>query len=65
MKHIIFFLSPLLLLLFSSRGIENNTNLLIKKYKQNENLEKQLYIVTISSVGINNVYATFAAENIL
>lgn len=27
--------------------------------------EKQLYIVTISSVGINNVYATFAAEDIL
>lgn len=65
MKHIIFFLSTLLLLLFSSRGIENNTNLPIKKYKQNENLEKQLYIVTISSVGINNVYATFAAEDIL
>lgn len=40
MKHIIFFLSTLLLLLFSSRGIENNTNLPIKKYKQNENLEK-------------------------
>ena len=65
MKHIIFFLSTLLLLLFSSRGIENNTNLPIKKYKQNDNLEKQLYIVTISSVGINNVYATFAAEDIL
>lgn len=65
MKHIIFFLSTLLLLLFSSRGIENNTNLPIKKYKQNENLEKQLYIVTISSVGINNVYATFSAEDIL
>lgn len=27
--------------------------------------EKQLYIVTISSVGINNVYATFSAEDIL
>ena len=65
MKHIIFFLSTLLLLLFSSRGIENNTNLPIKKCKQNENLEKQLYIVTISSVGIKNVYATFAAEDIL
>lgn len=65
MTHIIFFLSTLLLLLFSSRGIENNTNLQIKKYKQNENLEKQHYIVTISSVGINNVYATFAAEDIL
>lgn len=65
MKHIIFFLSTLLLLLFSSRGIENNTNLPIKKYKQNENLEKQLYTVTISSVGIKNVYATFNAEDIL
>lgn len=65
MKHIIFFLSTLLLLLFSSRGIENNTNLPVKKYKQNENLEKQLYTVTISSVGINNVYATFSAEDIL
>ena len=65
MKHIIFFLSTLLLLLFSSRGIENNTNLPIKKYRQNENLEKQLYIVTVSSVGIKNVYATFSAEDIL
>lgn len=27
--------------------------------------EKQLYIVTINSVGIKNVYATFAAEDIL
>ena len=27
--------------------------------------EKQLYIVTISSVGIKNVYATFNAEDIL
>lgn len=27
--------------------------------------EKQLYTVTISSVGIKNVYATFAAEDIL
>lgn len=65
MRHIIFFLSTLLLLLFSSRGIENNTNLPIKKYRQNENLEKQLYIVTVSSVGIKNVYATFSAEDIL
>ena len=65
MKHIIFFLSTLLLLLFSSKGIENNTTLPVKKYKQNENLEKQLYIITISSVGIKNVYATFAAEDIL
>lgn len=65
MKHIIFFLSALLLLLFSSRGIENNTNLPVKKYKQNENLGKQLYIVTVSSVGIKNVYVTFAAEDIL
>lgn len=65
MKHIMSFLSTLLLLLFSSRGIENNTNLPVKKYKQNENLGKQLYIVTISSVGINNVYATFSAEDIL
>lgn len=45
MKHIIFFLSTLLLLLFSSRGIENNTNLPIKKYKQNENLEKNNFIL--------------------
>lgn len=44
MKHIIFFLSTLLLLLFSSRGIENNTNLPVKKYKQNDNFEKQLNI---------------------
>lgn len=44
MKHIIFFLSTLLLLLFSSSGIENNTNLPVKKYKQNDNLEKQLNI---------------------
>lgn len=44
MKHIMFFLSTLLLLLFSSKGIENNTNLPVKKYKQNENLEKQLNI---------------------
>ncbi len=27
--------------------------------------EKQLYIVTISTVGIKNVYATFSAEDIL
>lgn len=27
--------------------------------------EKQLYIVTINSVGIKNVYATFAAKDIL
>lgn len=27
--------------------------------------EKQLYIVTINSVGIKNVYATFSAEDIL
>lgn len=65
MKHIIFFLSTLLLLLFSSKGIENNTTLPVKKYKQNENLEKQFYIVTISSGDIKNVYATFAAEDIL
>ena len=65
MRHIIFFLTTLLLLISSSSGIENNTNLPIKKYKQNENLEKQLYIVTISSVGINNVYATFSGGYII
>lgn len=27
--------------------------------------EKQLYIITISTVGIKNVYATFSAEDIL
>lgn len=124
MRHIIFFLTTLLLLIFNSNGIENllyqgpllsvttsfslietNTNKLsfliygneaniinfrffsslpdsVNIYKIDGFLvysghgndlsafevtisEKQLYIVTISSVGINNVYATFAAEDIL
>lgn len=124
MKHIIFFLSTLLPLFFSSNTIKNslyqgpslsvttsftlfeaNTNKLsfliyrdeaniinfrffsslpdsVNIYKINGFLvysghgtdlstfevtisEKQLYIVTISSVGINNVYATFSAEDIL
>ena len=124
MKHIIFFLSTLLPLFFSSNTIKNslfqgpslsvttssslietNTNKLsFLIYRNEANIinfrffsslpdsvniykidgflvysghgtdlstfevtisEKQLYIVTISSVGINNVYATFAAEDIL
>lgn len=124
MKHIIFFLSTLLPLFFSSNTIKNslfqgpslsvttsftlfeaNTNKLsFLIYRVEANIinfrffsslpdsvniynidgflvysghgtdlstfevtisEKQLYIVTISSVGINNVYATFAAEDIL
>lgn len=124
MRHIIFFLTTLLLLIFSSSGIENllyqgpllsvttssslietNTNKLsFLIYRDEANIinfrffsslpdsvniykidgflvysghgndlstfevtmsEKQLYIVTISSVGINNVYATFSAEDIL
>lgn len=124
MKHIIFFLSTLLPLFFSSNTIKNslfqgpslsvttsftlfeaNTNKLsFLIYRDEANIinfrffsslpdsvniykidgflvysghgtdlstfevtisEKQLYIVTISSVGINNVYATFSAEDIL
>lgn len=124
MKHIIFFLSTLLPLFFSSNTIKNslfqgpslsvttssslietNTNKLsFLIYRDEANIinfrffsslpdsvniykidgflvysghgtdlstfevtisEKQLYIVTISSVSINNVYATFAAEDIL
>ena len=124
MKHIIFFLSTLLPLFFSSNTIKNslflgpslsvttssslietNTNKLsFLIYRDEANIinfrffsslpdsvniykidgfliysghgtdlstfevtisEKQLYIVTISSVGIKNVYATFAAEDIL
>lgn len=124
MKHIIFFLSTLLPLFFSSNTIKNslfqgpslsvttssslietNTNKLsFLIYRNEANIinfrffsslpdsvniykidgflvhsghgtdlstfevtisEKQLYIVTISSVGINNVYATFSAEDIL
>lgn len=124
MKHIIFFLSTLLPLFFSSNTIKNslfqgpslsvttssslietNTNKLsFLIYRDEANIinfrffsslpnsvniykidgfliysghgtdlstfevtisEKQLYIVTISSVGIKNVYATFATEDIL
>ena len=124
MKHIIFFLSTLLPLFFSSNTIKNslfqgpslsvttsftlfeaNTNKLsFLIYRDEANIinfrffsslpdsvniykidgfliysghgtdlstfevtisEKQLYIVTISSVSINNVYATFSAEDIL
>ena len=124
MKHIIFFLSTLLPLFFSSNTIKNslfqgpslsvttssslietNTNKLsFLIYRNEANIinfrffsslpdsvniykidgfliysghgtdlstfevtisEKQLYIVTISSVSINNVYATFSAEDIL
>lgn len=124
MKHIIFFLSTLLPLFFSSNTIKNslfqgpslsvttssslietNTNKLsFLIYRDEANIinfrffsslpnsvniykidgfliysghgtdlstfevtisEKQLYIVTINSVGIKNVYATFAAEDIL
>lgn len=124
MKHIIFFLSTLLPLFFSSNTIKNNlfqgpslsittsftlfeadTNKLsFLIYRDEANIinfrffsslpdsvniykidgfliysghgtdlstfevtisEKQLYILTISSVGINNVYATFSAEDIL
>ena len=124
MKHIIFFLSTLLPLFYSSNTIKNslfqgpplsvttssslietNTNKLsFLKYRDEANIinfrffsslpnsvniykidgfliysghgtdlstfevtisEKQLYIVTISSVSINNVYATFSAEDIL
>lgn len=124
MKHIIFFLSTLLPLFFSSNTIKNslfqgpslsvttsftlfeaNTNKLsFLIYRDEANIinfrffsslpdsvniykidgflvysghgtdlstfevtisEKQFYIVTISSVGINNVYATFSAEDIL
>ena len=124
MKHIIFFLSTLLPLFFSSNTIKNslfqgpslsvtkssslietNTNKLsFLIYRDEANIinfrffsslpnsvniykidgfliysghgtdlstfevtitEKQLYIVTISSVGIKNVYATFSAEDIL
>ena len=124
MKHIIFFLSTLLPLFFSSNTIKNNLfqgpSLSVTKssslietntnklsfliYRDEANIinfrffsslpnsvniykidgfliysghgtdlstfevtisEKQLYIVTINSVGIKNVYATFAAEDIL
>lgn len=124
MKHIIFFLSTLLPLFFSSNTIKNNlfqgpslsvttSSSLIETntnklsfliYRDEANIinfrffsslpdsvniykidgfliysghgtdlstfevtisEKQLYIVTINSVGIKNVYATFAAEDIL
>ncbi len=124
MKHIIFFLSTLLPLFFSSNTIKNNLfqgpSLSVTKssslietntnklsfliYRDEANIinfrffsslpnsvniykidgfliysghgtdlstfevtitEKQLYIVTISSVGIKNVYATFSAEDIL
>ena len=124
MKHIIFFLSTLLPLFFSSNTIKNNlfqgpslsittsftlfeadTNKLsFLIYRDEANIinfrffsslpdsvniykidgfliysghgtdlstfevtisEKQLYIVTINSVGIKNVYATFSAEDIL
>lgn len=124
MKHIMFFLSTLLPLFFSSNTIKNslfqgpslsvttssslietNTNKLsFLIYRNEANIinfrffsslpdsvniykidgflvysghgtdlstfevtisEKQLYIVTINSVGIKNVYATFAAEDIL
>lgn len=124
MKHIIFFLSTLLSLFFSSNTIENNlfqgaslsvtTSLTLFEantnklsfliYRDEANIinfrffsslpdsvniykidrflvysghgndlstfevtisEKQLYIVTISTVGVKNVYATFSAEDIL